>query len=91
MTPDRICEFPLGREVPPYFQAGDGILAVRVIALVEAGMLEGRGDLKNMRQSEVRLANQSTGGDGSSRSSMAKKPRPRGKVWARFAEAARQS
>jgi hypothetical protein len=39
----------------PYFQAGDGILADRVFALVEAGVLEGRGDLTDIRQSEVRL------------------------------------
>jgi hypothetical protein len=33
----------------PYFQAGDGILAERIIALVEAGVLEGRGDLTQLR------------------------------------------
>ena len=42
----------------PYFQAGDGILANRIVALVEAGLLEGRGNLLNMRDSDVRLANQ---------------------------------
>jgi hypothetical protein len=40
----------------PYFQAGDGILAERIIALVEAGALEGRGDLTDIRRSEVRLS-----------------------------------
>jgi hypothetical protein len=55
----------VGPPAEPYFQAGDGILAARVFALVEARVLEGRGDLTNIRQSEVRLANQSTGGDGS--------------------------
>jgi hypothetical protein len=39
----------------PYFQAGDGILAERIIALVETGVLEGRGDLMDIRRSEVRL------------------------------------
>jgi len=29
----------VGPPIEPYFQGGDGILAVRVIALVEAGML----------------------------------------------------
>jgi hypothetical protein len=48
----------VGPEMEPYFQAGDGILANRVVALVEAGLLEGRGNLLNMRDSEVRLANQ---------------------------------
>jgi Protein of unknown function len=38
------------------FQAGDGILSARIIALVELGRLEGRGNLSNIRQSEVRLA-----------------------------------
>jgi hypothetical protein len=42
----------------PYFQAGDGILADRIIALVELGMLERRGDPMNIWQSEVRLRNQ---------------------------------
>jgi hypothetical protein len=55
----------VGPPTEPYFQAGDLILAARVIALVEAGVLEGRGDLTNIRQSEVRLANQSSGDDGS--------------------------
>jgi hypothetical protein len=39
----------------PYFQAGDAILAARIIALVELGVLEARGNLMNIRQSEVRL------------------------------------
>ena len=38
----------------PYFQVGDGILAERIFALVEAGVLEGRGDLMDIRKSEVR-------------------------------------
>jgi hypothetical protein len=41
-----------------YGQAGDAILAARIIALVELGVLEGRGNLMNIRQSEVRLRNQ---------------------------------
>ena len=41
----------------PYFQAGDMILAARIIALVELGVLEGRGNLMNIRESEVRLRN----------------------------------
>jgi hypothetical protein len=45
----------VGSPMEPYFQAGDGILAVRVFALVEAGVLEGRGDLTDIRQSDVRL------------------------------------
>ena len=48
----------VGPEMEPYFQAGDGILANRVVALVEARLLEARGNLLNMRESEVRLANQ---------------------------------
>jgi uncharacterized protein DUF3658 len=48
----------VGSEMEPYFQAGDGILANRVVALVEAGLLEERGNLLNMRECEVRLANQ---------------------------------
>jgi hypothetical protein len=39
----------------PYFQTGEGLLAARVIALVEGGVLEGRGDLWNIQQSDVRL------------------------------------
>jgi hypothetical protein len=35
-------------------------LAARVIALVEAGVLEGRGDLWNIQQSDVRLPNQAS-------------------------------
>jgi Protein of unknown function/Domain of unknown function (DUF1835) len=46
----------------PYFQAGDMILAARIVALVELGVLEGRGNLMNIRQSEVRLCNQALGG-----------------------------
>jgi hypothetical protein len=42
----------------PYFQAGDGILAARIVALVELGMLERRGGPMNIWQSEVRLRNQ---------------------------------
>jgi hypothetical protein len=45
----------VGPPADPYFQAGDGILAARVFALVEAGVLEGRGDLTDIRQSDVRL------------------------------------
>jgi uncharacterized protein DUF3658/uncharacterized protein DUF1835 len=48
----------VGPPLEPYFQAGDGILAARVFALVEAGVLEGRGDLTDIRQSEVRLRDQ---------------------------------
>ena len=44
-----------GPPMEPYYQAGDWLLAARVIALVEAGVLEGRGDLWNIQQSEVRL------------------------------------
>ena len=39
----------------PYFQAGEMILGARIIALVEGGVLEGRGDLWNIQQSDVRL------------------------------------
>jgi hypothetical protein len=46
----------------PYFQAGDGILAARIIALVELAGLEGRGNLMNIGQSEVRLRNQALRG-----------------------------
>jgi hypothetical protein len=42
----------------PYFQAGDAVLAARLFALVEAGVLEGRGDLTDIRKSEVRLPGQ---------------------------------
>ena len=41
----------------PYFQAGEGLLAARVLALIELGVLEGRGNLTNIQQSEVRLRN----------------------------------
>jgi hypothetical protein len=34
------------------------ILAARIIALVELGVLEGRGDLSNIQGSEVRLSSQ---------------------------------
>jgi hypothetical protein len=50
----------VGPPTDPYFQAGDMILAVRLIALVEAGVLEGRGDLTDIRQSEVRLVDTCT-------------------------------
>src|SRR5262245_2399921 len=50
----------VGSPMEPYFQAGDGILAARVIALVELGVFEGRGNLMNIRQSEVCLRNQAT-------------------------------
>ena len=53
----------VGPPMEPYFQSGDGILAARVIALVELGALEGRGNLMDIRQGEVRLANQRSGGD----------------------------
>ncbi len=39
----------------PYFQAGEMILGARIIALVEGGVLEGRGDLWNIQQSDIRL------------------------------------
>jgi len=39
----------------PYFQTGELLLAARVIALVEGGVLEGRGDLWNIQQSDVPL------------------------------------
>jgi hypothetical protein len=61
--PARIIGAVIGEQVAPwpsmepYFQAGDGILAERIIALVEAGVLEGRGDLMDIRKSEVRLSN----------------------------------
>ena len=45
----------------PYYQAGEMILAARIAALVEFGVLEGRGNLMNIRQSEVRLRNQALG------------------------------
>jgi Protein of unknown function len=44
-----------------FFQAGDMILATRVLDLVELGLLEGRGNLMNIRESEVRLARSSQG------------------------------
>jgi len=47
----------VGPPIEPYFQAGDGILAARIIALVELGVLERRGNLMNIWQSEVRLRN----------------------------------
>jgi Protein of unknown function len=49
---------PSMEQMQPYFQAGDWLLAARIIALVELGVLEGRGDLMNIQQSEVRLRNQ---------------------------------
>jgi hypothetical protein len=52
----------VGSQMEPYFEAGDGILAARIIALVELGVLEGRGNLMNIRQSEVRLSNQALAG-----------------------------
>ena len=55
----------VGSQMEPYFQAGDGSLAARVVALVECGLLEGRGNLMNIRPSEVRLPNQALrGGEG---------------------------
>jgi hypothetical protein len=51
----------VGPPMEPYFQAGDGILAARVVALVECGLLEARGNLMDIRQSEVRLRNQGDG------------------------------
>jgi hypothetical protein len=47
-----------GEPTEPYFQAGDGILAARVAALVELGVLEARGNPMDIRQSEVRLCYQ---------------------------------
>jgi hypothetical protein len=41
-----------------FLQAGDLILATRVLDLVELGLLEGRGNLMNIREGEVRLAKQ---------------------------------
>jgi hypothetical protein len=38
-------------------------LAARIIALVELGVLEGRGNLMNIRQGEVRLCSQAPNGD----------------------------
>jgi Protein of unknown function/Domain of unknown function (DUF1835) len=49
-----ICEW-VAPEMEPYFQAGDGVLAARIPVLVEQGLLEGRGNLLDMRASEVRL------------------------------------
>ena len=45
----------VGPQFDPYFQAGDGVLAARIPVLVEQGLLEGRGNLLDMRASEVRL------------------------------------
>lgn len=45
----------VGPELEPYFQAGDGVLASRIPVLVEQGLLDGRGNLLDMRASEVRL------------------------------------
>ncbi len=42
-------------EMEPYFQAGDLLLSARIPALVELGLLEGRGNLLDIRASEVRL------------------------------------
>jgi hypothetical protein len=53
----------VGSQMEPYFQSGDWILAARVIALVEGGLLEGRGNLMDIRQSEVRLSNKAQEGD----------------------------
>lgn len=39
----------------PFHQVGDFVLAARLRALIEAGRLEGKGDLGKMRFSEVRL------------------------------------
>ena len=52
-----ICEWVAPEMEPhePYFQAGDGILAARIPVLVEQGLLEGRGNLLDIRASEVRL------------------------------------
>ena len=41
-----------------FFQSGELILSARVIDLVELGMPEGRGNLMNVQQSEIRLPNQ---------------------------------
>jgi hypothetical protein len=38
-----------------FFQAGDEILSTRIIALVELGLLEGRGNPAKIRECEVRL------------------------------------
>jgi hypothetical protein len=52
-----ICEWVAPELEPhePYFQAGDGVLAARILVLVEQGLLEGRGNLLDIRASEVRL------------------------------------
>jgi hypothetical protein len=44
--------------LPSTVERLDLILAARIIALVEFGVLEGRGDLMNIQGSEVRLRNQ---------------------------------
>jgi Protein of unknown function/Domain of unknown function (DUF1835) len=54
MIGEVICEW-VGPPVDPYFQAGDRILAARIPVLVEMGLLEGRGNLLDIRASEVRL------------------------------------
>jgi hypothetical protein len=56
--------WPSMEPMEPYFQAGDGILAARIIALVELGVLEGHGNLMNIQQSRVRLRNQALSGAG---------------------------
>ena len=56
--------FPPTEPQEPYFQAGDAILAARISALVELGVLEARGNPMNIRQSEVRLCNQALSGGG---------------------------
>ena len=35
----------VGSQIEPYFHAGNGTLAARIIARVELGVLEGRGNL----------------------------------------------
>jgi hypothetical protein len=56
--------WPSMEPMEPFIQAGDGILAARIIALVDLGVLEGRGNLMNLQQSKVRLRNQApSGGD----------------------------
>jgi hypothetical protein len=55
MRPQMIGE-AMGKD--EFLQAGDSILATRVLDLVELGLLEGRGNLMNIRESEVRLAKQ---------------------------------
>lgn len=42
----------------PFHQTGDLLLWSRLVALVDAGLFEYRGDLSSMRNSEIRRAAQ---------------------------------